>query len=154
MRAATLRLLVVAISFCSLLQAEPRQPAEIRVGEFEIGTDDYKKVWEVIKAKDFYASVDGHSGISMLNPAGKGWIQKMKLDQVRERISDSTSRNIAVVSMGKGYVGSSDPNESHSSLVELLLKENFVTVIVLQAHSRLTIVSEVHRSSEQGDDAN
>ncbi|MEC5128306.1 hypothetical protein VSU19_16205 [Verrucomicrobiales bacterium BCK34] len=150
MKAVALRIVIAVISLFNLLQAEPTQPSEIRVGEFEIGSDGHKKVWDVIKAKDFYALVDGHSGISILNQAGDGWIPKAKLNKVRDRISESTSRNLAVVLLGKGYVGSGDPNERHSSLVELLLEERFVTVIVLQAHSRFTIVSEVHRNSESG----
>ena len=78
-----------------------------------------------------------------------GWDQKLTLKQIEKRIEETSGRKLAVILLEKNYVGSEKPDESHTALVKLLLRGGFDRVIVTQAHSRLTIVEEIHKKSEQ-----
>jgi hypothetical protein len=122
---------------------------DLVTGEYESDSKVAKLYWNTTKERDFYATVSGHAGISIPNADAQGWEQNVTLKQVEGRFNKDSQKKLAIILLEKNYTGSDKPDESHTALVKLLLKVGFDRVIVTQAHSRLTIIEEIHKKSEQ-----
>ena len=122
---------------------------DLVVGEYESDSVQDKLFWNATKNPDFYATVSGHAGISMLKAGATGWDQNLTLKQIGERIEKDSGRKLAVILLEVNYIGSENTDVSHTALVKLLLGSGFDRVIVTQAHSQLTIIEEIHKKSDQ-----
>jgi hypothetical protein len=122
---------------------------DLTVGQYESDSEQAKLFGSVSKNPDFYATVSWHAGISMPKADSPGWDQKLTLNQIEKRFEKTSGRKLALILLEKNYNESEKPDESHTALVKLLLRGGFDRVIVTQAHSRLTIVEEIHKKSEQ-----
>ena len=117
----------------------------VKAGYYEMGHPDEIAVAEFLGKSSVAVWLSWHNGISLENSSGKGWDNKLTLDQLKERLETIVDKTQAVIVLEKNFTGE---NKEDEAVADLLVQLGFETIVVQSCHSNATVIDKIIRRSK------
>ena len=117
----------------------------VKAGYYEMGHPDESAVAEFIGKSSVAVWLSWHNGISLENSSGKGWDNKLTLDQLKERLETIDDKTQAVIVLEKNFTGE---NKEDEAVADILVQLGFETIVVQSCQSKATVIDKIIRRSK------